>query len=129
HPAMSSASYLIKPRTLQETRPIIAYLRTHVQNGDALYLYYGVVPAFKYYARRYGFADARYIEGGDADRRRVAIDLDRLQGNARAWIFFSHIDRDAQDFLLSHLDTRGERLDSFERDGAAVYLYDLSKKE
>jgi hypothetical protein len=127
HPALSSVSHLIKPRTVQEARPVIAYLRTHEHNGDALYLYHGAVPAFRFYARRYEFARDSYVEGIDANRNRIAVDMNRFGGQRRAWMLFSHIDKGEQDFLLSYLDTRGTRLDSFQRDGAGVYLYDLSR--
>ncbi len=129
HPALFSGSHLVKARTVEEIGPVVAYVRAHEQNGDAVYVYYGAVPAFKYYARRYGFAADGYVEGVYArnDRGQYAVDLDRLRGQRRAWILFSHMHGDERDLFLSYLDTRGTRLDSFGRDGAGVYLYDLSK--
>lgn len=127
HPALSSVAHLVKPRTVQETRPVIAYLWAHQHIGDRVYLYHGAVPAFRFYARRYEFVRDSYVEGIDANWRRIALDMNRFGGQRRAWILFSHIDKDEQEYLLSYLDSRGTRLDSFQQDGAGVYLYDLSK--
>ena len=129
HPALSATSSLVKPRTLEEIRPVVAYLRAHEQSGDAVYLYYGAVPAFKYYARRYGFGRDSYVEGvySRGDRGRYVADLDRLRGRRRAWFVFSHLYKDEEEFFLSYLDSRGRKVESFVRDGAGTYLYDLGK--
>lgn len=60
-------------------------------------------------------------------------DLDRLKGHKRVWILFSSTifkgGMQEEKFYLYHLDTIGERLDSFGKPGvAAVYLYNLSDK-
>ena len=47
---------LTVPRTRQEIKPVMDYLRAHRRPGDVVYLYYGGQYAFAYYADRYGFA-------------------------------------------------------------------------
>ena len=53
-------------------------------------------------------------------------DLDKLRGNKRVWVLFSHSWTEEQ-FFLSYLDSIGGRVDSFKKRGAAVYLYDLGE--
>jgi len=57
-------------------------------------------------------------------------DLDKLRGQKRVWILFSHIWRtggvDEEVLFLNYLDMIGSRLDSIQATGASAYLYDLS---
>lgn len=129
HPSYLASYHLVRPRTKQEVKPVIAYLEEHRQDGDVLYLYHASQYAFKYYAERYGFDDDDYIVGLESygsDWEDDIGDLDRLRGQGRVWILFSHIDQDKTNCFLTHLDSIGKGLDSFEGTGAAVYLYDLS---
>ena len=131
---LSSATYhLIKPRTMEEIRPVISYVKQHERNGDVIYLYYGAVEPFQYYAEWYDF---RNYMVGIASRENWANyvkDLDKLRGLNRVWVLFSHNYSgkgvDEEKFFLYQLDSRGKRLDSFRSVGAAVYLYDLSEPE
>ena len=129
-----SGLHLINPRTMEEIKPVINYVREYKQEGDGLYLYYSSQPAFKYYSENYGFDDNDYIVGiSSRDNWEDYIkDLDKLRGIKRVWILFSHVCTwegvDEEKFFLYYLDRIGTRLDSFKSIGAAVYLYDLSKK-
>ena len=54
-------------------------------------------------------------------------DLDRLRGRKRVWVLFTG-DITMESFFLSHLDSLGERLESFGHSGlTTVYLYDLNR--
>jgi hypothetical protein len=133
HSLLSASQHLIEPRTNEELKPVINYVREHRQAGDILYLYYASHHAFEYYSSSHGFNKNDYIVGvASRDNwRNYVEDLDKLRGNKRVWIFFSHVcnwkGADEEKFFLYHLDNIGTRLDSFKSDGAAVYLYDLSK--
>ena len=64
---------------------------------------------------------------GDADA--YLRQLSRLRGSPRVWILFSnsHADHPGEErAFLDYLDSIGRRLDSFRKDDAAAYLYDLS---
>jgi len=133
-PAAICAYRLVRPRTREETKPVLAYLGAHCRPGDRLYLYEYAAPAFDYYARRYG------LDPGDAargtwewDPRAAEADAERLAGGPRTWVLFSHTllptGGDVEDLFVPMLDARGRRLDAFRAPGAAVYLYDFRPRE
>jgi hypothetical protein len=133
NPLGSAIYHLIKPRTREEIKPVISYIREHQQDGDLWYLYYASWPAVEYYSKIYGYNKSDYIIGVSSrdNWNKYIEDLDKLRGNKRVWILFSHVCTwkgvNEEKLFLHHLDNIGTRLDSFKSSGAAVYLYDLSK--
>jgi hypothetical protein len=131
-PVLRAGSHLLRPPTLLEIEPLLSYVREHKQEGDILYLYYGVERPFKYYAERYGFDEEDYIVGVNSwdNWDEYIQDLDKLRGNSRVWLLFAHVWQgngiDEERFFLDHLDSIGRRLDTATSTGASVYLYDLS---
>ena len=133
HPVYYAAFYLKNPSKGEEIRPVMEYVQEGYQRGDILYVYHRASPAFKYYSEKYGFQKGDYIVGvwPGANWKNYIEDLNRLYGNNRVWIIFSHVDKggdvDDEEFFLYHLDSIGTRLDYFGAHNAAVYLYDLRK--
>ena len=131
HPVLAASHRLRVPITREEMRPVVQYVVQNWQDGDALYMYYLAMPAFEYYSQKLGFGE-EYIQGVSSreDWTAYTADLDQLRGKQRVWIVFSHVwtwaGVDEQKFFLYHLDTIGQRSQSFEASGAAVYLYDLT---
>jgi hypothetical protein len=136
HPVMWAGYHVVHPRYEEEIKPELRYLEANRQPGDVIYVYYGAKPAFAYYARRYGWdvddcctMGARSREDWDGYEQ----DLERLRGHRRVWLVFSHIfdwkEVDERALFLQLLDNIGERLDGFETQGAAIYLYDLSRSD
>ena len=121
------------PRTHEEIKPVLNYIREHWQSGDTLYLYYSARYAFKYYKKDYGFTDGDYIVGMDLgdnwnnwdDRMN---DLKRLRDARRVWILFAHVSHkrgvDEEKLFLHYFDGMGEQRDSYKTDGVAAYLYE-----
>jgi hypothetical protein len=116
----------------EEIKPVIAYLRSHEQPGDLVYLYGGAQSAWQYYAERNGAAAPKNIVMGTASGENVRdyqSDLDRLRGR-RVWVVFSHIHgagAGESKKIEFYLETMGrKRLASFSSAGAATYLYDLT---
>jgi uncharacterized membrane protein len=136
-PLFYAGHHLIKPKPMiqEEIKPVMQYVRYNKQVEDVLYIYTASVNAFKYYSRRYGFSNDDYIKGVNcnSDLSICVSDLNKLIGNKRVWILFSHVYKrngiDQKQFFLYHLDSIGTRLDSFISKGASVYLYDLSKSQ
>jgi hypothetical protein len=131
HPMLSAIDQLREPYK-EEMKPVLSYIREHQQVGDVLYVDYGSRHPFKYYAESYGFNDNDYVIAGVPARGnwRDYIDcLDRLPGNKRVWILFSHIYPFGKEYSLYHLDSIRTRLGSFETTGAAVYLYDQTNSQ
>ena len=131
YPLLQASVYLVKPRTQEEIKPVMGYLRDHWQKEDRLYLYYQSLVPFQYYADRYGFSDSDYTIAAayKLDWNQYEADLAKLRGRGRLWILVSHVTvrkgMDEEEFLLNYLDTIGTRLDAFKAPGASVYLYDL----
>jgi hypothetical protein len=113
----------------EEIRPVMAYVRNHEQPDDLVYIFYGALPAFDYYAERDRFPRSN-VEIGTAagdDPRGYETDLDRLRGH-RVWVVLSHIHgagAGESKHIEFYLDSLGPRLDSLTRAGAETYLYDL----
>jgi hypothetical protein len=134
-PSLAAARHLRHPRTREEIKPVLAWVRDRRAPGDTVYLYYGAQYPMAYYAERYGFAPGDYSSGKISRRNpdRYLRDLDELRGARRAWIVFSHPTTkrgvDEQQLFLDYLDKMGRRLDETHADGAAGYLYDLGIQE
>ena len=140
-PPIGTAAYLIfKPYVKQEIRPVISYVRKHQQAEDVIYVYQRAEYQFKYYANKFGYQEGDYILGiDDLDKKdgqgtsaeewqRYKSDLDKLRGNQRVWIIFSHVrtwDKESER-ITSYLDSIGNQIDFFKKEGSFVYLYNLS---
>ena len=131
HPVHQAVARFLNPIELEEIKPVMNYLTQNYQNGDVLYLYHSSWPAFEYYAKRYGFEGVERLVGVEArfNWPNYVKDLKSLNGNERVWILFSHLWNkggvDEEKFFLFVLDGIGKQVDSFKREGASVYLYDL----
>lgn len=140
-PPIGTAAYLIfKPYVKQEIRPVISYVKKHQQLQDVIYVYQRAEYQFKYYANKFGYQEGDYILGiDDLDKKdgqgtseeewqRYKSDLDKLHGNQRVWIIFSHVrtwDKESER-ITSYLDNIGNQIDFFKKEGSFVYLYNLS---
>lgn len=122
----------VQPRTFEEIKPVMQYVKDRMQPDDRIYVYYSAQYAFKFYQDEVGFQNNEYSVGVEsrADLHQYVADLERLRGNARVWVIFSHTytnrGMDEVQFFLFHLDAMGERLDAFTQPRAAAFLYDLS---
>lgn len=138
-PLVSASNFLVKPYLREEIKPVISYVKAQQQLGDVLYVFQRGEYQFKYYAKKYGYQDGEYIIGvddldnydgkslSDEERKRYKSDLDKLRGNKRVWLIFSHAHISAENELIkSYLDSIGKQVDFFQSPGAFVYLYDLT---
>jgi Dolichyl-phosphate-mannose-protein mannosyltransferase len=115
------------PRTVEETRPAISFIKSNWQPGDKIYLYYASAPAFSYYAPQFGFKPEDTIIGISArdDPSKYIQQLAEIKDQKRVWTLFSHIFDSEADQMINYLDTRGKQLKSGEYNNAFVYLFDL----
>jgi len=123
----------LSPKMTENIAPTMAYLKTNVHEGDVIYLYRMSIPAFRYYAPRYGLENIQVFNGTDAHENRQAYqgEVQQLAGNKRVWFLFSHLadyeyvdDRDA---ILDYAGQLGEKKREFSQPGTLInlYLYDL----
>jgi len=122
----------------EEITPAIAYLRSAARPSDALYVYYGAVPAFHFYKSIETIPGSTTLgECHREDLRAYLSELDRYRGRARTWVLFAHeLPRlHERELMLHYLDAIGSARDSVVTRGRDVngnvapvrlYLYDLS---
>jgi hypothetical protein len=131
-PVTQAGSRLLHPATREEVKPLLQYLAGQWEEGDSLYLYYGSIGQFQYYAEASGLGHVEYIAGTHSrgDVRRYRDEVDGLRGASRVWLLFSHVYTggwvNERELFLYHLDEVGERLQESHTHGAALFLYDLS---
>jgi hypothetical protein len=128
------------PQTISEIRPIMKYVEENRAPQDTIYLYYGAVPGFLYYAPFYNFDDLdsdNIIMGVWRQNENKAFlhffeDVEGLKGKNRVWFIFVEIvdcggcEGDKQVVFTNYLDKYGTMLDSVQSVSSAAYLYDLS---
>jgi len=128
NPVLVAGFHFVKPEVVEESRPVVQYLRQHFLEGDVLYIDYLAGFAFTYYGPREGLGNVRPIIGKKAIGNLAAQskNLDQLRGRRRAWVLLSDNNSEEVDFIHYYLDSMGRRLDSFESIKSSVYCYDLS---
>jgi hypothetical protein len=131
-PLLTARGHFIRPQGVEEVRSAIDYIQKHRSPGDILYCYYSAELPLEYYREQGRIGPIEQITGvSSRDAWRPYMDdLDKLRGQKRVWILFSHVWRangaDEQALFLDHLDQIGRRLDGMQATGAGAYLYDLS---
>jgi hypothetical protein len=129
-PTASAFAALIVPRTHEEIRPVVEYFLRHRGKEDKLYVYYSAERPLEYYLSQFD-ADVPFAVGVNSRDNWMGYleDLSRWRGKGRVWFLFSHVLKeegvDEEKLFTQYLTSIGQRLDSFNRDGASAYLYDL----
>ncbi len=130
-PASEAWRHLSQPRLGEEMKPVMAYLGAQRQQNDAVYVYYGAAPAFRFYSPLYDLNNARSVWGTQnrLNREGYIRELDQLRGRGRTWVVISHNcdwnGFDEKALIVEHLDHMGRRLDQFIGQNSSAYLYDL----
>ncbi len=125
-----TAEQFMAPKYFEHIRPAMEVLQGSWQDGDAMYVSYGGVPAFEYYAPMYGLENVPYAAGRREDYEdpdRMLQRLEPLKGHGRVWVLFSHVyekgDFNEKDFLLDRLNMIGSRKREYREPGTSVHLY------
>jgi hypothetical protein len=129
-PVVTSLQSFVAPKYFEHIRPTMEHLRDSWKDGDALYVSYGALPAFRYYSPFYGLADISYEFGQRQDYQKpesILSQLDSFKRQPRVWILLSHVyeegDINERDYLLAYLDQIGKQRREFRTPGTSVYLY------
>ena len=138
YPVVESSMTHVKPRQKEEIKDVINYIQEREEPQDILYIYQRGIYQFLYYAEKYGYQPEDYILGvedldiydgskfSEAELQRYKNDLDKLRGNPRVWLLFSHVTRNTEYLpIKKYLDTIGTKIDTFTTTGAFVHLYNL----
>jgi hypothetical protein len=133
-PVTTSLQNFVQPKFFEHIRPSMETLRDAWKDGDVLYVSYGALPAFRFYAPFYELETVSYKFGEREDYQdpqNILNQLDSLRGSPRVWILLSHVheegDFNERDFILNYLNENGEKRREFRVPGTSVflYLYDL----
>jgi hypothetical protein len=133
-PTVLAFRMAVHPDRGEDIKPVMSYVKRGWSDGDFLYVYYGAVPAFRYYAPSYGIPRSAFVIGvaGRKEPARHIRDIERVRRHKHVWFLFSHACTwcvvDEERFYLRHLDQVGKRVDEFHAEGAAVYLYDFEDR-
>jgi dolichyl-phosphate-mannose-protein mannosyltransferase len=132
-PSLSAARDTIRPRGVEEVRPLLRHAREGYRDGDALYLYYWTEFPARYYAvRGLGFPGEVIVGavGGSDTRGEYERDVERLHGRGRVWLLFSHVQSphglNEEALLLRNVRRVGQELEAHHLTGASLYLYDFA---
>lgn len=121
------------PHGRVEIRPLVQYLAQHRRPGDRIYVYYQAVPAFRYYAQRYGIRDDEWTPGR-CERltpRRYIDDIRQMEGQPRVWTVFTGLGTGARDFpervlILRYIGGMGKLTDWLYSTLGELYLFDFT---
>lgn len=129
-PLVTSLQSFVEPKYFEHIRPTMEHLRDSWKDGDAIYVSYGALPAFRFYAPFYGLESTPYEFGRREDYKdpqNILSQIDSLKGQPRAWILFSHVYENGEfnerDFILKYLNQIGEKKREFRVPGTSVFLY------
>lgn len=125
-----------KPQMGEDIKPVLGYVRDHLQEGDIVYVHNGSVTPFLYYETSYGLDTAdTFVAMKSWNVKRFIVDVEDFKGDERVWFVFSHVvscdceGNTREDRVQAHvniLDQYGIQLDHFSATNAVVYLYDLN---
>lgn len=120
----------------KDIRDVLAYVQSHREPDDAVYVYYNAWHAVRYYGPRYGLP-LRAVAIGDCpgeNPRRLLGEIDQFRGRPRLWVVISHTVGPfrERETMLGYLAEIGREQDSIVTGRSALsssaYLYDLSDR-
>lgn len=129
-PVFTSLQNFLAPKYFEHIRPTMEFVRDSWKDGDVMYVSYGALPAFRFYAPFYGLESTPYELGRREDYQNPQAILSQLapyQGQPRMWILFSHVYEkggfNERQFILNYLDQVGKKKREFRVPGTSVFLY------
>jgi hypothetical protein len=134
-PGVLVATTYLPPYRHQPSREVLGRLADRLQPGDRVFVYYGAVPAMKFYGR--GLEPSQWTAGRchRGDPRAYLRELDAFRGVERLWFVYTHgaLGWREPETIRGYLETIGAERERVpdplgftgEREAAAV-LYDLS---
>jgi hypothetical protein len=116
------------PIKVEEIKKSLQYVSDHIKPGEAVYVYYGSIPAFTYYSKTGKIKFKNKIIFGHAYRGNNAQYGEEIKvTKEKCWLIFSHIYDKESRYITTSLDSVCIRESDYKSDDSEAYLYDLSK--
>ena len=128
-PFQTSLGDFLNPKYAEHIKPTMEYLHNQRKDSDLIYVYYGAVPAFQFYAPKYRLSLDNILIGADRSVNPQAPfdEIDLLKGHKRVWLIFTHVyEKDTfneKDFILDDVNQIGEKIREYRVPDTSVYLY------
>lgn len=129
-PSLRAVKQSIRLERHGDARPAVARLDDRIRDGDTLYLHWTGEPVYRLYSND-PHPEGQIVVGSRSLRwSALSKDVPKIDGKSRVWVLFSYgaYNTPAGQTLRDELDRRGVLIDAFESEGAALYLYDLSRE-
>lgn len=123
--AWQTLDVIRRPLRNEQLAPVLAQMRTEMQPGDRVYVYYSAVPAFTFYTRDQQLPPEAVTLGTEHrnDPAGYRAELNQLHG--RVWVIFSHPHKHEETMIRSMLDGRVSSERAIKQPGASAWLYKL----
>jgi hypothetical protein len=134
--------FAVRPREVEEIKPVLAYVRDHRRAGDSLYVFYLSQAPLRYYHDRFGLGEDRFGlsqmqwvvgESPQHDQSKPYTDLARLKGKGRVWVLITHPRAlggiDEWQLYPAILVKWGRQLDQHIETDAGVFLYEMGRTD
>jgi dolichyl-phosphate-mannose-protein mannosyltransferase len=129
-PTKSALNNFLFPTTIQDIKPVLAYVSKNQEPNDLIYVPVPSIQAFLYYSPFYHLENdtvmiAAYTHANTTkynDDQTFFDDVIKLVGHDRVWIIFS---RNQKTIYIDYLNKFGTMESSFQASDAVIYLYDL----
>jgi hypothetical protein len=132
-PVWYAAKIVAQPPSHEEIKPVLAYIRKHWRDGDALYLHYEAQYAFLYYSRcrcistdgpkgkklwpvdvgagrgtvtRAVLPKSKSVLVGPSDEAGQIGDLSRVRSRSRVWFLYTHVHGAEEKFIKGRVLVR-----------------------
>ncbi len=133
-PLVLSIEAAFKPGMAENITYSLASLKANYRKDDVIYLHPMSIPAFRYYAPKFGLENASVFNGSDFHENRQAYQAEvaGLAGYKRVWFLFSHLTdtqyTDDLDAILKYANLVGVKKREFSEPGTLIklYLYELT---
>jgi len=125
-PLVETYQHFKRPMRYEQITEVLAELRTRVQPGDKVYLYYNAAPAFEFYTREEPFPVAVTV-GSEFRQKRTGYrdELRGFTGEPRVWVVFSHLHLSEESLIRGYAESLGDCQEEIRRPGTAAYRYDF----
>ncbi len=125
-PAVEMYQTLHRPPRSEQIAPVLDDVRKQWQPGDKVYIYYGSRPAFTFYTRENPFPPGVVFgESHRNERTGYRDELQKLAGEPRVWLLFSHRHQAEESLIQAYAESLGRCDREIRHDGAAAYLFDF----